>query len=280
MSIAINSVTNINECGGLKYLSFSPLESYKNLVHGFSTRIGGVSKGYCESLNLGFERGDDESCVWTNIGLLADAAGFNADKIAFPNQKHTNNIRVVDSYEGLGIKPDKNGYPIDGQVTDIPGVTLFAYGADCTPVYLYDDVHKAIGLCHSGWRGTVNAITCDTVSLMKQQYNTVPKDLIAVIGPSISSKAYEVGADVANEFIGKYGICVDDDSLIVKNGMRQGKYQLDLWQANYINLKNSGLSDSNIYISGICTYSERELMFSHRRDGDKRGVMAAFMAVG
>lgn len=280
MNRRINDITVLNNEGGTEYLTFEPLMKLEWLNHAFSTRKGGCSKGPLESLNLGYERGDDIINVDKNWRLFSGAAGFDVNKIAFPNQWHTNNIRIADeSSWAMGVHPDKDSKAIDGQITNVPGTVLVTYGADCTPIYLADRTNHVIGLCHSGWKGTLNSIVCDTIRLMNETYGTEPENLVAVIGPSISCDAYEVSEDVASKFIEKHGISVSENSKIVKTGKRKDKYQLDLWEANKANLLEAGVHDEDIFVSGICTYTDDEHMYSHRRDGNARGVMAAFMSI-
>lgn len=325
MQKKINEICFAQNYDTVPVIRFTPFEGLEWLNCGFSTRIGGVSTGCHGSLNLGFERGDLRDNVEENFRLFAASAGFDPSSVCLPAQWHTNNIRIADSRHCCGPEfENRTDIPVDGQITDKKDIILLAYGADCTPVYLADIVNHAIGLVHSGWKGTLNSISSDALRLMKDTYGTRPEDVIAVIGPSISSKNYEVGADVAEHFIRKHNIAVTEDSAIVRLGrfcpdedsttanpgtnsktedsatsgyedmikaagtakdvsgnVKNGsqKYQLDLWEANRRNLILSGIPEENIYISGLCTFDEKELFYSHRRDGNARGVMAAFMTI-
>lgn len=280
MEYKYNDICTLKNTEGATYISFAPFERFEWLIQGFSTRIGGISGAHLESLNLGFERGDEVANVDRNWELLGQAAGFDTKKLSFPNQWHTNNVRVAnESTWAKGSHPDKDSEAVDGQITDVPGTVLVTYGADCTPVMLADEKHRAIGQCHCGWKGTLNNISQVTLDMMSDRYKTAPEEVIAVIGPSIGPKVYEVELDVAGPFIDKHAIKVDEASSIVRKGAAQGKYMLDLWEANRANLLAAGIRPENIYIAGLCTYSEPQLMYSHRRDGAKRGVMAAFMSI-
>ena len=303
MERQLNNYTYIENPQTVPVLRFNAFKGLDWLNCGFSTRLGGVSNGCHEALNLGFERGVKYENVVENFSRFASSAGFDPQKICLPSQWHTNNIRIAGKNDCAGNPelvatgsktpdkvqlnlPKKNDDPekriqnaIDGQITDEKEIVLIAYGADCTPVYLADPVHHAIGLVHSGWKGTLNSISADAVRMMHDRYLTDPKDIIAVIGPSIGSDNYEVGYDVAEHFINKHNINVTETSSIVRKGNREDKYQLDLWEANRINLTEAGLKDENISISGLCTFEEKELFYSHRRDGNARGVMAAFMSI-
>ena len=295
MNKEINNVTYIENYDSVPVVRFHPFDDMKWLNCGFSTRIGGVSTGCHSSLNLGFERGDDRKNVIHNFKLFSESAGFDVNRICLPAQWHTNNIRIAHADDcavqifnsdtnlrnGRGniTEEEKLRNAIDGQITDEQGIVLIAYGADCTSVYLADPKHHAIGLVHSGWKGTLNSITVEALRLMNREFQTAPEDVVAVIGPSISSENYEVGFDVAGHFIRKHNIVVTGYSPIVKTGIREGKYQLDLWEANRANLLNANVRFENIHISGMCTFKEEELFYSHRRDGNARGVMAAFMSI-
>ncbi|MBR5967116.1 MAG: peptidoglycan editing factor PgeF [Lachnospiraceae bacterium] len=274
----INEITALEGNEKAQYLTFEPLKRFDRIVHGFSTKLGGCGEGM-EGLNLGFGRGDSDATVLKNWALLGEAAGFDAARISFPNQLHTTCLRIAGkNTESHGSTPDTSA-PIDGQITDTPGTVLISYGADCAPIYLIDEEHHAIGLCHSGWKGTLNAIAKCTAELMAKTYGTDPEALTALIGPSISKENYEVGYDVAGPFIEKYDIKVTQDSEIVSAGKREGKYQLDLWAANRAVLLDAGVLPENIYICGFCTYKEEDITWSHRRTGTARGAMAGFLAI-
>ena len=279
MNEKINDITTLKGDESAGYLSFEPLRKFDWLIQGFSTKLGGVSKGYYEGLNLGFNRGDPDENVRTNWKMLGKAAGFDPAQIVFPNQMHTNSIRVVGVKDwSVGSLPDRS-VPIDGQVTDEPGTMLVSYAADCPSVFLIDDNNHAIGLCHSGWKGTINSISIDTVRLMTETFSSIPSQMTAVIGPSISKENYEVSADVAWLFIKKHDITVTRNSDIISEGKVEGKFQLDLWEANRANLLEAGLKEENIYISGVCTFKEEKLCYSHRRTGDARGAMVGFLGI-
>ncbi len=274
----INEITALEGSDTAAYLTFEPLKRFDWIVHGFSTRLGGCGEGM-EGLNLGFGRGDSDDIVFKNWSLLGEAAGFDPTRISFPNQLHTTCLRVAGKdTESHGRTPDTSA-PVDGQVTDTPGTVLISYGADCAPIFLIDEEHHAVGLCHSGWKGTLNSIAKCTIELMSRTYGTDPKALTALIGPSISKENYEVGEDVAGPFIEKYKIDVAPDSDIVSAGKREGKYQLDLWAANRAVLLDAGVLPGNVYVSGFCTFKNEDITWSHRRTGMARGAMAGFLAI-
>lgn len=142
--------------GIVPYLYFPALEESNLVRHGFSTRLGGVSSGYFSSMNLSFGRGDKDQNVLENYRRISKALGVDPKKIVLSHQTHTTNVRQVKSEDaGKGIFRPKDYENVDGMITDVPGLVLVTFYADCVPLYFLDPVHKAIGLSHSGWRGTV-----------------------------------------------------------------------------------------------------------------------------
>lgn len=274
MNKRLNDFCNLVNADSVPYFSFDLLEKTGLVKAGFSSRLGGVSNGCFESMNLSYERGDDRNAVFQNFRRISESIGIDYENIVCTNQWHTVNIRKISdtSLCGQGVIGDRPSEEIDGQITDIPGVVLLAYGADCPTVYLVDKVRKAIGLVHSGWKGTLNGIAPKAIAMMNQEYGSDPGDIAAVIGPSICADCYEVGADVADSFAEKYG-----DNGVILPGHRPGKYQLSLWAAIKTDLMQAGVKSNNISVSGICTMCNPDLLFSHRRDGNARGSMAGFL---
>jgi YfiH family protein len=185
---------------------------------------------------------------------------------------------------GKGFNNPRDYKEIDGLITNTPGITLVTKYADCVPLYFVDPVKYAIGLSHSGWKGTVNRIGYKTVKEMGNAFGSNPKDIIAVIGPSICMDCYEVGEEVALEFrnaflnIGDNKLFDDGASpILVKN--QRGRYQLNLWEACRRVLLEAGLCKENIHISKVCTSCNSQLLFSHRKSKGKRGSLGAFLAI-
>ncbi|HHX55464.1 MAG TPA: laccase domain-containing protein, partial [Clostridiales bacterium] len=137
---------------------------------------------------------------------------------------------------------------------------------------------KAIALTHSGWRGTVKGIAAKTIEAMEENFASNPKDIVAVIGPSICKECYEVSEDVANEFIEVFNE-EQIKEIIEKKDNTNNKYLLDLWKANKHILLEAGLLKENINISAVCTACNSNLLFSHRASNGKRGSLAAFLTI-
>ena len=154
-----DAILKENQVGEVLYLSYPLLENTGIVKHGFSTRIGGVSEGIWNAMNLSFSRGDKESSVKENFRRMAGVLDVSEDSFVFSHQTHTTNVRkVTEEDRGKGIVRPLDYQDVDGLVTNVSGLCLTTFYADCVPLYFVDPVHKAIGLSHSGWRGTVGRI--------------------------------------------------------------------------------------------------------------------------
>lgn len=262
---------------GVPYLSFPMLEKTGIVRHGFSTRMGGVSTGVYSTMNFAFLKGDDPDHVRENYRRMAKAIGVDEERMVLSWQTHTTNIRrVTEDDAGKGITRERDYQDIDGLITDVPGMTLVTFYADCVPLYFLDPVHRAIGLSHSGWRGTVARMGQVTMEAMGREYGSKPEDIIVCIGPSICQDCYEVGEEVAAEFRGAFSKEYWPELLREKP---DGKFLLNLWRANEIVLLGAGVKADNIQITDICTHCNPDYLFSHRTMGNERGNLAAFLSI-
>lgn len=257
-------------------LVFPELEQTGLVRHGFTTRLGGVSRDHLASLNLSFSRGDREENVRENFRRVAEYLQTEENRFVFTDQTHTSAIRVVTEQDaGKGLTRPRDYTDVDGLVTNVPGLVLSVFTADCVPVFLLDPRNRAIGLVHSGWRGTAGKIAGKAVERMGREYGTMPEDLICAVGPSICRDCYEISSDVAEvfqkAFPGK-----DEDFLIEK---KNGKFQLDLWSCIRLILEEAGVPAENISITDICTCCNPDLLFSHRASHGRRGNLGAFLAL-
>ena len=258
----------------LKYRSFEPFE--KTIIHGFSTRLGGVSKGIYESMNLSFTRGDEEESVYENYRRISEAIGFLPEDIVCSDQTHTTNVRRVGRADrGKGIVKARDYTDVDGLITNAPGIVLATFYADCVPLFFVDPKNRAIGLSHSGWRGTVAKIGEVTVRRMQEEFGSDPSEIYGAVGPSICQDCYEVSEDVASAFAKEFSghAC---EILIEKGG---GKYQLDLWKSNEIVLRDAGILPEHLAVTNLCTCCNPNFLFSHRASHGKRGNLAAFLGL-
>lgn len=274
-----NSDEPLNEItkDGVTWLSFPALEKTGMVKHAFSTRMGGVSKGPYSTMNFSFTRGDDPADVKENYRRMAKALEVDVNRMVLTWQTHTTNVRVVTEEDfGKGVVSDRDYRDVDGLVTNIPGVTLITFFADCVPLYFVDKKNYVIGLSHSGWRGTVNRMGQETLRVMAREFGTDPKDVTACVGPSICQDCYEVGPEVIEQFVKAFDE-KDHERLFYKKP--NGKYQLNLWEANRIVLREAGVPEANISVTDICTHCNPDLLFSHRRTAEKRGNLCAFLTL-
>lgn len=257
-------------------LRFKKLDETGLVKHCFTTREGGASKDIYSTMNLSFTRGDDEKSVMENYRRIAAVMKEDITAFVCSDQTHTTNvIRVGKAERGIGITKEKPYTDVDGLVTNESGVVLSTFYADCVPLFFVDTKNKAIGLSHSGWRGTVGRMGHKTLVKMKEEYGTSPEDVVAAIGPSICQSCYEVSEDVAYKFIEEFeGF---EKEILIDKG--NGKYQLDLWKANEIVLLQSGILKENLAVTNICTCCNSKLLFSHRASAGKRGNLGAFMCL-
>ena len=270
----------VRQNNGVTYLFYPRLEQESAIVHGFSTRLGGVSEGYLGSMNLSFSRGDNPENVLENYRRISKAIGFPVESIVTSDQTHTTNIRRVEKEDaGKGVTKEKDYRDVDGLITNVPGLILGTFYADCVPLLFVDPVHHAIGCSHSGWRGTVGEMGKKTVEAMREAYGSRPEDIFAAIGPSICQDCYEVGKDVSETFERLFSQERYQD-VSLKNILTEkvnGKYQLDLWRANEAILLGAGILKEHLSMTDICTCCNPSYLFSHRASKGRRGNLAAFL---
>jgi YfiH family protein len=272
-----NATTQLRFHGGaLPYFSFPALDE-AGLVNAFTTKKGGISKGVFAELDLGFTK-EPMEIVRENYRRAAEQLGVDPMKIVSSDQTHTTNVRLMTEEDaGKGAFRERDYKDVDGMVTNVPGITLSTLYADCVPLYFYDEAHRAIGLSHSGWKGTAGRIGAATVRKMQSCFGTDPGQLIAAIGPSICADCYEVSEDVAEAFRKTFE--AEELKAILRPGRAPGKYQLDLWEANRRVLMAAGIPEKRISVTDICTKCNNGLLYSHRVMGPERGIQAAFLGI-
>lgn len=270
------TVLDIKEQNGFPMLVYPLLEQTGIVKHCFTTRQGGVSEGIFESLNLSFTRGDKKEAVEENFRRVAKALGTEYENFVFTDQTHTTNVKRVGKEDaGKGLTKERGYTDVDGLISNEPGIVLSTFYADCVPLYFVDPVHRAIGLSHSGWRGTVGRMGKVTLEAMNREFGTKPEEVICAIGPSICRACYEISEDVAVEF--KHEFQGHEEEILIENG--NGKYQLDLWRTNELILLEAGVRQEHLAVTNICTCCNDKLLFSHRASQGKRGNLGAFLAL-
>lgn len=273
-----NTVSLKKAYNGVEYFSFDVFEKYKNVVQGFSTRLGGVSTGKYAAMNLSFSREpENKAGVLENYRRISQALGVDIGSFVLSYQEHSTNVRAVTSKDkGKGVIRNRDYRNIDGLITNERGITLGAFFADCIPLYFYDKEKNVIGLAHSGWRGTCKKMGAVILNEMTRCFGAEVKNVTVCIGPGICQDCYQVGMDVYEGFDKSFSN-EEMEIIFKKDGDRH--FRLSLWKANEIVLKESGVLEKNIYISNICTACNPDLFYSHRVMGEKRGNMAAFIAL-
>ena len=256
---------------GLVYLTADGFEAAGGVAHGFSTRLGGVSEGIYATLNLGMNRGDAPDRGRENYRRFCAAIGADMGNIVCASQVHGDTVRTVTAAD-LGIGLDEpEPWQADGLVTDIPGVTLAVYSADCLPILLYDPVRRVVGAVHAGWRGTALGIAAKAVERMVDCYGCDRLDILAAVGPGISKCCFETHEDVPNAMTSALGVCATPYIDPIENG----KFKVDLKGINAMRLERAGLLPEHIAVSGDCTACHPEKYWSHRVTNGVRGSQAA-----
>jgi len=260
----------LNKKGNVEYYTIDSFSETDMVKHCFSTRRGGVSGGMYESMNLKLDSQDKRENVVENFRLLCDAIDVDYKKLVFSDQVHEDKIYTVTSKDtGKGITAESDIKGIDALICAEIGIPITTAYADCVPLYFLDRKNRVMALAHSGWKGTVAKIGQKTVDKMIKDFGSNPCDILAAIGPSIGVCHFEVGNEVAEEFINVFGFGV-----LERHGE---KFHVDLQSAIKMQFDEIGIPDENVTCADICTYCNSDLLFSHRATGGKRGGLAAVM---
>ena len=248
------------------------LDKAGGVSHGFSTREGGITVDPPKaSLNLSWTRCGSPEEVIANFKIFAEGAGIDYDDMAVVNHEHGANVlRIAHEHRGRGFYKDPLP-PCDGINTDDPTVTLVTSHADCGAYFFYDPVHRAIGMAHAGWKGTLLRIGAEMARRMAEEFDTDPSDIIAATGPCICRDCFEVDADLGEKFQSEFGY-----PGISRPG-RPGKAYVDLELAAAVQFVEAGIRPESITLMNACTYENRQHFFSHRRDKGITGSMAAYI---
>lgn len=261
----------LNKKNKVNYLSF---DLYKDapIVAVHSTRIGGVSKGCFSEMNLGFSRGDKREDVLENYKLFCEAIGVDHKKIVLSDQWHHNNIvEVTTSHQGMGIYKERSYKDVDGLITNMSGIPIVTFYADCVPIYYYGPDKKVVAMTHAGWKGTATGIVKDMIKLMVNKYGCCVDLIKIAIGPAVCKACYEVDKQVIDampyHFSEKH----------YEYYKEKDKYHIDLKNINRDIARDCGVSMENIEVTDCCTKCHPEWFFSHRRHGSDRGTQIGVM---
>lgn len=269
-----NTMRPVEKDGVLVY-EFPALAAHSCVKHGMSTRLGGVSEGIFESMNLSFGRGDDPANVMENYRRFCAVVGVTAERCVMTRQTHLTNVRCVTEEDaGCGVMRKRTYDDIDGLVTDVPDLPLVILTADCVPLFFADPKRRVVAAAHSGWRGTAGAIGVEVIRVMKESYGCDPKDILCAVGPSIGPCCFEVDYPVVEAFSEKPffdASCFTDDN--------NGKYHVNLWEINRRILLSAGVPAENITVGDLCTRCHPDVLWSHRATDGKRGSLAGIIAL-
>lgn len=242
-------------------------ELLSGVAHGFTSKLGGFSHGKIEGLNLGFRVGDDVESVKQNYRLVSEDLAMPFENMTAAKQIHSADIRIITNKEkGCGVSRAQDVFECDGMITNCKDIPLCVFYADCVPILLADTNVGVIGAVHSGWRGTVQKNAGNAVETMCREFGALPRNIKAAIGPSIGRCCFETGEEVAQQF--------DKDLVFAEVN---GKFKVDLWEANRRILMDSGVAKSNIDIFEICTICHSDMLYSYRTHGENTGRMGAFI---
>lgn len=255
---------------GINYLSIPEFEKTGVVKTAFTTRIGGISEGAFESLNMGGMTKDDPRKVNENRKKLNEALGIQNHTVVYLGQIHSDEIAVL-KQDNIAKNEVMKINDTDAVVTNVPEVALVTLHADCIPVFFMDEINKVIALAHAGWRGTVQEIAAKTARTMKNEFGSRYENIKTAIGPGISSCCFETGTEVYEEFNNKFPYA---EACFTKK--EDGKYLIDLKKVNYLQLQKEGIKE--ILVSEFCTKCNEKLFFSHRRDNGITGRLAAVIA--
>lgn len=263
------------EDNDLKILQSGLLAAFDWLEHGFTTRLGGVSRGKYDSLNLALHVGDDNAAVLSNRRKVSRIFSWQLENWSVGEQVH--GCRIVAVKEGgRGSLAADDAYPeTDGMITNVPGVVLSTFAADCIPILLCDPIKRAIGVVHAGWKGTVQMIADKAITELVKNYGTVPADCLAVIGPGIGPDCFEVDSRVKAIWQEKFSFYPE----VVRAGNAEDKYFIDLWQTNKRQLIERGLKPDNIAVAEVSTFFRTDLFYSYRAEAGKTGRYAGLICL-
>jgi YfiH family protein len=279
----------LRKIGGVQVLQVTPFLKFPWLVHGFSTRTGGVSELNGEKvLNLSFMDWDQRESVQENRRRFQAAVGGGELTLVPLKQIHSDVIRVFHEASGGGCKGDAS-------TTNRPGVLLGVQTADCVPILLVDLKKRAVAAIHAGWKGSLSRITEKTVGRMRMEFGSRPQDLVAAIGPSIGPCCYEVAAEFVSKFTTQFADATEyfdearsgdePNPLQWLNMMPPGHQpppkgvHLDLGKANRSQLLAAGLRPSNLFESNLCTGCRTDLFFSYRKEGAQSGRLMSVIGI-
>lgn len=264
-----------HENSGVLFHTSDVLE-HETVIHGFSTRKGGVSEGVFASLNLRISgpQSDDPRRVEENYRRFCAAVGADVNSVVLSKQVHEDTIRVVTAADaGKGLFSERD-YTADALITNEPGLSLMVFSADCGIFLMHDPVTGCIAAVHAGWRGTVLDLPARTVAELGRRYGAKPENIRVAMGACIGPCCFDTHRDVPDAMLEAFGPPADTFFHAF-----QGKWQVDLEGTNLWRLREAGIREEHLDALQLCTACNDDLYWSHRRTGDARGVQGALIAL-
>lgn len=251
--------------------------SAPDIVHGFTTRLGGVSQGDLSSLNLGTSRGDDPKAVAENYKKVYEALGISPLSCARNAQIHGDTIHVITQENSYSmeefIQQDLQVTQGDGLVTDCTDIGLWVYGADCVPVLFAEPERGVIAALHGGWRGTALGISGKMIETMVEKFSCEREKIQVVIGPSIGPCCFTCGEEVVTSMEDTFG--EKAKKYCPPHSSESGKFSVDLQGLHTLSLQQAGVT--KIELVSPCTACDTETFWSHRKMGEARGIQGGFI---
>lgn len=250
-----------NRVKDVEFYTSPNLTDVNFVKHFFSTRIGGKSTGYYESMNLGVYTQDNSDNVEYNLDKIFKSTKLHRDKITYLMQEHSDKFYIVDNKNYLDVRGQKG----DALITAEKGIAIGVFTADCVPLILVDTYNKIVAVVHAGWKGTVLKITSKVLNYMKLNMGSNPRNVAVAIGPSIGPCCFEVGLEVAEKF-----------NFVYK---RDNKFYVDLWKENIKQVTDFGVLRENTSNSMICTFCNSNIVFSYRKEAGNTGRLGTFVEI-
>jgi YfiH family protein len=250
----------------LVWLKVPQWEDREGFVHGFLGRRGGKSLGDYASLNVSFRVGDNPELVKDNLCDMKKAVGLHDLRIVTMRQVHGNHILDIRD------KHLKEASEADGMVSGEREIFLGVLTADCVPILFNVPDKKLVAGLHAGWRGTLAGITTKMVNHLRERFDVEPASVEVAMGPAIGPCCYEIGTDVSNSIVQKWGGTAKKTLQL-----RDGKSYLDLRQLNRLQLEEAGVPSEKTYQIGPCTSCAANDFFSYRRQKKKNGLQISFI---
>lgn len=240
--------------------TFKIFQELPELVHGFSTRVGGLSQPPFDSLNLGLSTPDDTDVVKKNRHLFFESMGISETMVAIPQQVHSSHVKIA---EQPGVYSQ-----CDALISAQPNLFLTVQTADCFPVFIFDVYQKVVAIVHSGWRGTAQNIVGKTIRLMQDKFASRPQNMLVAIGPGVQQSCYQVDEQTAQHFEQKF--LLPDVP---------GHFKLDILANIIEQIQKEGVLLNNLEWETTCTHCAADLYYSYRRDGKQSGRMMGLIGL-